>query len=202
MIAVAAAPDVIAKLGELETVAAMAQAAVNQVAVGRAAATRAVELARATRAEYFEQVAALERESDPKIEAALHQAVTDAVRAAEADVWEAKEAGTRTLAERREAEAGEFFAEHFEQIAAVWVREDAHARLSLQRAHDERARAEEDYARCLARWRRYADRHGLIDPSDLPGLPTRGEAGLVAERFAQGIEAPTPRSVLPTELIA
>ena len=111
-------------------------------------------------------------------------------------MWEAKEAGTRTLAGKREAEAGEFFAEHFERIAATWIVEDAHARLALQRCHDERQLAEEHYARCLGRWRRYSEAYGLIDPADLPGLPTRGEPGVVAERFAQGIEPPTPRSVL------
>jgi len=189
--------DVMTQLAELEDIAARASSAVDQVAIARAASERAVALCRATRAEYFEAVGAGDREADSEVETALHQAVTDALRTAEADVWEASEAGARRLAQRRDATVTEFFATNFERIAATWAIEDGHARLALQRAHDERQRAEEVYARSLRRWRTAAERHGQIDPSELPSLPTRGEPGVVAERFAQGIEAPTPRSVLP-----
>jgi len=196
--------NVIDRLAELEAIAAKASTAVDQVAVARAASERAVALARSVRAEYFEAVAAHDRDADPVREQALHHSVTDATRQAEPDVWAAKEAGARRLAERREAEVGSFFAEHFEQIATLWIVEDAHARQALQRSHDERQQAEERYAQSLARWRRYGQRHGLIDAADLPDLPTRGEPGVVAERFAAGIEPPTPKSVLPaqSEMIA
>jgi hypothetical protein len=183
------------RLAALERRVEDTEALIDGVTRERQAAQRALSAARAERSAYHERVGAGEVRPDTDEEARLDAAVTEATRRAEADVWEAREAGVRRLVEQRRQEAADYLAASFDQVGADLVDEDEKARRALQDAHDQLARAEEAYASRLRAWARLADRYGVVDADDLPPLPTRGAREDVEARFAAGVEPPTPRSI-------
>jgi hypothetical protein len=187
--------DVIKRLDDLERKVAEASERRESVRRDRARALGQVSAAEAEFARYQEAIGAGEQAPDADRERGLTEAIEAARRAASEDVWSARQVGAERAVEAAESARDAFGRERFPEIAVAEALRDGPARDRLQAAWEELQEAESEYATRVRRWHHVAPFGGL-DVDDLPGLPTRGDPGEVVSRFAAGIDAPTPRSLV------
>lgn len=192
------AESVIACLDALEQRVTEAERVAAEVRAARGRARRTVDGARAAEAAHHEAVAAGDAGPDPKAAGALAAKVREAETEVADHVWVAKIAGADRAVEARKGEVDAYVHEHFGDLAAEEVLLDGPARDLLQGAWEALGAAEEAYAGRVRAWHRYV-RYGVLDGRDVPTLPTRGTDDQVRSRFARGIDAPTPRSLLAPE---
>lgn len=161
----------------------------------RNTARRKVSAAEAEFQAYQEAVGAGEVEDDPGEVARLEAAIAEAERGAAERVWMPKIGGASRGVDAAQQARDQFAWERFSDLAAEQAVLDPEVRERLQAAYEELESAESAYAARLRVWHSLRDAGGLT-AEDIPGLPTRGADDEVRARFAEGIEAPTPRPLL------
>jgi hypothetical protein len=159
----------------------------------RSAAHRAVGAAEGARLALEERRGAGEEVSEEEIAEAV-AAIEEAREAADQRVWNARIEGADRAIQEAEATLRRFGREHFAELAAEEVLLDDPAREALQEAWAAFDAAASAYALRTRRWHKLAE-FGGIDPRDIPSNPVRGDEVHVRQRFAAGIETPTPRSL-------
>lgn len=182
----------IERLGELEARVEAAKQREQGVGVERGRARREAGRAASCLRVYEESVGAGEREPDDEEARRLRDAIRDADEAATEDAWGARFAGARRAVEEAERERDHFGRAHFAEMAAEEAAYDEPVRDELQAAYERLSAAESAYAGRVRRWVRIA-RYGGLSADHVPGLPTRGTLDQIRNRFAEGIEPPTPR---------
>lgn len=201
-----------ARLAELQAAVAEARDRLSSIEAERRRTNREIARAAAPLREYFEEVGAGERESDPELEARLaaevgearstavlkfSRAATDPAQVSGAD-WidervEAKLAGAMRALEEREADLTEYMTDNGE-LVAEWVAAAAATREECELRWSEIRDALRRWQEIIGLWGPFLQPNGIA-PAELPPHPLTG----IERDPARGIALPVPRSLLPAE---
>ena len=183
------------RLDELEAAVEQARQREADVVAGRSRARREATAALARLDAHLELVGAGEVDADEELEGRLRAEARDLADAAREESWGARLAGAARAREAAERGRDTFGREHYLELVEEGLAADLAARDGLQAAYDAFQKEEARFARRDRHHHRLAG-FARIPPSELPGLPSRGSPDEVRNRFARGIEPPTPRSAL------